>query len=133
VTFTAPFAGSPRAELGKCVAGPGVYICDRCVLDALACMMETEAPVTAYTQRNVRGGVSGLRLRHQERLISVRSSAQGRRDWTWRSSGHHDPEPSSLRSPGLGLCLQGSQSAFNRLIQRFLERLAKKAHKNAIS
>jgi hypothetical protein len=41
------FCGKPRAELRKCVAGPGVYICDRCVLDALACMMETEAPVTA--------------------------------------------------------------------------------------
>jgi hypothetical protein len=34
---------------------------------------------------------------------------------------------SLLRSPALGLGLQGSQSASNRLIQRFLEGLAKNA------
>ncbi len=41
------FCGRPRAELRKVVSGPGVCICDECVLEALDCMIESDAPVPA--------------------------------------------------------------------------------------
>ncbi len=37
------FCGRPRREVAHCIAGPGVYICDRCVAEARAGVLKVTA------------------------------------------------------------------------------------------